>query len=83
MVADPSDDVADKLRAILNHASDDRGGGLEHNYLQAAAAWFAGLSDRDKGMADKADAAFAFGDEGRAEEIAATLPPAPKFGTGC
>jgi hypothetical protein len=79
MVAELSDDVADKLQAILNHESDDRGGGFGENYLQAAAAWFAGLSDRDKAMADKADAAFAFGDELRAEEIAAPLPPAPRF----
>jgi len=79
MVEELSDDVADKLQAILNHESDDRGGGFGENYLQAAAAWFAGLSDRDKAMADKADAALAFGDELRAEEVAAPLPPAPRF----
>ena len=79
MVAELSDDVADKLQAIRNHESDDRGGGFGENYLQAAAAWFASLSDRDKAMADKADSAFAFGDELRAEEIAAPLPPAPRF----
>jgi hypothetical protein len=79
MIAELSDDVGDKLHAVLNHQSDDRGGGFKKNYLQAAAAWFAGLSDRDKAVADKADAAFAFGDELRAEELAAALPPAPVF----
>ena len=48
-------------------------------YNGACKAWFARLTASEKGIAREAAEAFADGHETRAEQIAAALPPAPRF----
>jgi len=72
-----SDRADNKLQAVLNHDRPDPDLGAD--YRQACAAWFAGLSERDKAIAVRAAEAYADGHETRAEQIAAELPPAPLF----
>jgi hypothetical protein len=72
-----SGDPRDKFQAVLNRDWPDPDDHFGADYRQACAAWFAGLSERDKSIALKAAEAYASGYETRAEEIAAELPAAP------
>jgi hypothetical protein len=71
----------DKLQAILNHDWHDANRNFAQVYVEACATWFAGLSDRERKVADLALRAYQGGHPGSAEKIAANLPPAPKFPT--
>jgi len=74
-----SDRSDNKLQAVLNHDWPDLDDDLGADYRRACAAWFAGLSERDKAIAARAVEAYAAGHEPRAEQIAAELPAAPLF----
>jgi len=49
------------------------------DYRQACAEGFAGLSERDKTIAERVIEVYGDGNEERAERIASQLPPAPVF----
>jgi hypothetical protein len=75
----PMSDRSDsKLQAVLNHDRSDHDD-LGASYRGACKAWFARLTDREREVAREATEAFAGGYETRAEQIAAALPPAPRF----
>jgi hypothetical protein len=74
-----SDRSDSKLQAVLNHDRSSRDEDLGAPYHGACKAWFARLTDREKEVAREAAEAFAGGHETRAEQIAAGLPPAPRF----
>jgi hypothetical protein len=67
----------DKLRALLvcNH---DGAGTPSLVYADACATWFAGLTEKERRIADQAMRAHDEGDKARAELLAAKLPRAPK-----
>jgi len=77
MTTNLSDNPRDKLQAALNHDRPDNDLGAD--YREACAAWFAGLSERERGSVARAEVAFDAGNESAAQEIASGLPPAPKF----
>jgi hypothetical protein len=77
MTANLSDNPRDKLQAALNHDRPDNDLGAD--YREACAAWFAGLSERERGSVARAEEAFDLGNKSTAEEIASGLPPAPVF----
>jgi hypothetical protein len=66
----------DKLQAVLHYGWDDTDRDLPVEYLQACAEWFAGLSLRDRAIADSAVWVYASGDEVIAEKTA-TEPRRP------
>lgn len=72
-----SDAPGDKLKAALLRVWDDPARDFPDDYVEACARWFAGLSERDKGIAARAVWAYAGGDEPEAARIAAALPRAP------
>ena len=72
-----SEDAADKLQAALHY--DRRDAGPDADYRQACAEWFNALADADKSIAKNAAAVYRNGFPMRALQIAAALPPAPKF----
>jgi hypothetical protein len=81
MVADPmqrSDRASDKLQAALVRIWDEPERDFPRAYIEACARWFAGLSERERGLAAYAVWAYRGGEEARAAEIAAALPPAPR-----
>jgi hypothetical protein len=73
-----SNDPAEKLKAVLNHAFAAPDNDPGASYRAACAAWFAALTPRERTAATAAKAAFARGDGPAAEEFARELPPAPK-----
>ena len=73
-----SDNPGDKLEAALNYDWPDPID-VGVNFQHAAAAWFAGLSDRDVIVAAKAAYTYRRSDRTEAERLASQLPPAPVF----
>ena len=74
-----SDLPVDRLQAALAYDHDDPDNGREPAYRAACKTWFEGLSDGHKALVLLAAEAFTDGDPGRAERVAAILPPAPKY----
>jgi hypothetical protein len=74
-----SDRAGDKLQAALVRIWDEPERDFPGPYVEACARWFAGLSERDRGVAAHAVWAYRGGDEGRAAAIAAALPAAPRL----
>jgi hypothetical protein len=75
-----SDDPEQKLHAlmILVDSHNDREE-LSPGYVMACGNWYAMLSDRQKLAAISAAQTFDLGNEERALEIAAGLPPVPRL----
>ena len=74
-----SDDPRDKLRACLNHDRPDVDDDLGLVYRDACGAWFARLTQGERWRLAMVLAAYDRGSEADAEQLAAVLPPAPKF----
>ena len=74
-----SDDPRDKLQAVLNHDRPDPDDDLGAVYRETCAAWFARLSEGERWRLATVLAAYERGAEADAEQLAAALPPAPKF----
>ena len=71
--------ASDKLQAALHCDLRRPNSDLGREYLDACAAWFAGLSDRDKSIAKTAADTYRNGYQLRAKQIAAALPAAPRY----
>ena len=74
-----SDDPRDKLQAVLHHAAPDPDDNVSADYRDACGKWFAGLSGAHRSVAERILEVYGDGNETKAEWLAATLPPAPKF----
>ena len=73
-----SEGASDKLQAALHYDPSNLREVLP-DYRHACAKWFAALSNGDKATARNAADTYRDGFDTRAKQIAAALPPAPKF----
>jgi hypothetical protein len=71
--------ASDKLQAALHRDPRLPNSDLGQDYRDACAAWFAGLSEQDKSVAKAAADTYRNGYQMRAKQIAAALPPAPRY----
>jgi hypothetical protein len=71
--------ATDKLHAALHRDPRFPDSDLGQDYCNACVAWFAGLSDQDKAVAKTAADTYRSGYQMRAKQIAAALPPAPRY----
>lgn len=78
-MVDLSNAPADKLQASLSHAAADPDDDLGGAYRAACRAWYGRLTEGERWIAAKVLSAYEKGSEANAEEIAAQLPPAPRF----
>jgi hypothetical protein len=78
-MTDLSNDSHDKLRAALNHSAPDSDDDLGVEYRDACAVWFSRLTQGERWRLAMVLAAYKRGSEADAEQLAAVLPPAPRF----
>jgi hypothetical protein len=74
-----SDNPRDKLQAALNHSAPDPDDDLGVEYRDACAVWFSRLTQGERWRLAMVLAAYERGSEADAEQLAAVLPPAPRF----
>jgi len=78
-MTDLSDDPRDKLQAVLNHGRPGPDDDLGPVYREACGAWFARLTEGEHWRPAMVLVAYERGAEADAEQIAAALPPAPRY----
>jgi len=74
-----TDDLQDKLQAVMNHVWSDQGQDLPPGYVAECSTWFEALTQPQRAVATAARLALEGDKEEQARRIAAELPPAPKF----
>jgi hypothetical protein len=79
MAGGTTDDAEQKLHALAVLTGRHPNIAMPEVYIKACKKWRGAFSDAQKRTAGDALEAFHAGDQARAIEIAAALPPAPRF----
>ena len=79
MTTQLSDDPADKLHAVLNHAYPDADNDLGLTYRTACQHWFDRLTEGERWRLAMVLAPYERGAAADAEQLASALPLAPVF----